>query len=169
MSVEPSTRVFDKSDWGDGPWQDEPDRVDWVHAGLACLALRGPMGSWCGYVGVPSSHPLHGCTYHEDDRVSGLDVHGGVTYSAACDPPVCHVPAPSMPDDVWWLGFDCGHAFDFSPARASRERSLLALLAELGRALTERPRFPHEEYRELDYARAEVEHLADQLVAVAAP
>jgi hypothetical protein len=173
---EPIARIVDKSDWGDGPWQVEPDRVDWVHEGLACLALRGPMGSWCGYVGVPRAHPLHGCHYAEDARVSALEVHGGITYSAECTDDICHVPAPGMPDDVWWLGFDCGHAFDFSPGRAARERSLIepglldpdGQIAKLARLVTE-GHYPHEEYRELDYVRTEVNHLADQLAAVGAP
>ncbi len=26
----------DKSQWPDGPWKNEPDRVDFVHAGYAC-------------------------------------------------------------------------------------------------------------------------------------
>ena len=46
----------DKSAWDRGPWDDEPDRVEWrvpELPQLACLVVRGPLGSWCGYVGVP--------------------------------------------------------------------------------------------------------------------
>ena len=40
--------------WGQGPWDDEPDRVDFEHAGFPCLLLRNPrLGQWCGYVAVP--------------------------------------------------------------------------------------------------------------------
>lgn len=59
---------IDKSGWGDGPWQDEPDKKAWVdETGLHCLVVRGPFGGLCGYVGVPPSHSLHGKRY--DDTV----------------------------------------------------------------------------------------------------
>jgi hypothetical protein len=54
---------IDKSTWGDGPWMTEPDRVEWRHAGLPCLALRNQMGVWCGYAAVPPGHPWHGVHY----------------------------------------------------------------------------------------------------------
>lgn len=58
---------YDRSKWGEGPWEGEDDRVEFEHAGLKCLVLRGPMGSWCGYVAVPMDHPWYrqwygGCT-----------------------------------------------------------------------------------------------------------
>lgn len=115
----------DKTTWGDGPWQEEPDRIEFrvpELPALACLMVRGPMGSWCGYVGVPPGHPLHGKGY-SDDAAEPLMVHGGLTYAAPCmvesdrgpDALICHAPEPGESDEVWWLGFDCGHAFDISP------------------------------------------------------
>lgn len=61
--------TLDKSDWGDGPWQLEPDKAQWpdVETGLPCLIVRNTFGAWCGYVGVPPGHPLHGVKY--SDRV----------------------------------------------------------------------------------------------------
>lgn len=52
--------VLDKSAWGQGPWQDEPDKIQFTDeaTGLPCLLVRGPVGSWCGYVGVAEGHPL---------------------------------------------------------------------------------------------------------------
>jgi hypothetical protein len=43
----------DKRKWGPGPWMDEPDKIQYPdpETGLPCLAVRGPLGSWCGYVG----------------------------------------------------------------------------------------------------------------------
>lgn len=57
--------VADKTDWGDGPWQGEPDKRQWQDktTGLPCLMVRGPSGSWCGYVGVPPGHAAHGLHY----------------------------------------------------------------------------------------------------------
>ena len=48
MSEPPEVRTYDKTRWADGPWMNEPDRVDFVHAGFACFALRNYMGVWCG-------------------------------------------------------------------------------------------------------------------------
>jgi hypothetical protein len=55
-----------KAKWGPGPWQDEPDRVDFEHAGLPCAIIRNlhVTGSLCGYVGVPDSHPWWGKDAH---------------------------------------------------------------------------------------------------------
>jgi hypothetical protein len=60
-------RTTDKTEWGAGPWQDEPDKRQWTDAvtGLPCLIVRGPIGALCGYVGVSSDHPLHGREYDD--------------------------------------------------------------------------------------------------------
>lgn len=57
---------YPRSKWPPGPWDQEPfDKVSWVdeETNLDCLAVRGPMGSWCGYVGVPPGHPFYGKDY----------------------------------------------------------------------------------------------------------
>src|SRR5690606_29850193 len=114
---ETETRWHDRSEWPPGPWDNEPeDTVECRVAGFPCLLVRGPSGAWCGYVGVPPGHSLHGKSYG-DDAVDALNVHGGITYGGACQVGghICHVPAPGEPDDVWWLGFDCNHSGDVSP------------------------------------------------------
>lgn len=57
--------LMDKSAWGPGPWQDEPDKRQWADeaTGLPCLIVRGPIGALCGYVGVPPDHPAYGLSY----------------------------------------------------------------------------------------------------------
>jgi hypothetical protein len=136
-----------KSEWGEGPWQSEPDRVEWRSPhGYPLLMVRGPHGNWCGYVGLPPGHPWHGKGTGDVDA----DVHGGLTYADACQGEVCHMPAPGEPDGVWWLGFDCAHAFDVMPA-------MTALLKTIGHG--------HDlggTYRDLDYVKAECESLAAQ-------
>ena len=39
-------RTEDKAGWGEGPWQDEPDKVVWVDpaTGLDCMAKRNRLG-----------------------------------------------------------------------------------------------------------------------------
>lgn len=146
--------TIDKSTWGPGPWQDEPDRVDFTHAGLTCLALRGHHGVWCGYVAVPPGHPLHGTVYQDID----VQVHGGLTYSQTGARPIGHVPAPGDPDAVWWIGFDCGH--DVRDRLPGMEACLRA--AQIP-PLPPLPPGCEDVYRDLPYVRGEIRSLADQL------
>jgi hypothetical protein len=91
-----------KGDWGRGPWQSEPDKVQWVDeaTGLDCLIVRGPSGALCGYVGVPETHPYHGKDYSscalaepcgeawcEHSPESAMHVHGGLTFADTCHEP----------------------------------------------------------------------------------
>jgi hypothetical protein len=152
--------TLDKSEWGDGAWQDEPDKVQWTdeETGFPCLAVRNRLGAWCGYVGVDASHRC----YEKDYDDVEVRVHGGL-FAAKCDEgpeesSICHVPEPGQPDNVWWLGFDCGHAQDLIPEMRARYRQLSA---ETGVSLFNDPQ--GEEYRTLDYVRAEVRSLAGQL------
>jgi hypothetical protein len=163
--------TIDKSTWGDGPWQTEPDRVEWEHAGLPCLALRNHHGAWCGYAAVPPGHPLHAKDLDSFD----IEVHGGLTYASLCEERradgiagICHVPKPGDPADVWWLGFDCNHCSDFAPAMHARTRGR-------GYPFSDAP-YDHaaavaanswhvEVYRTLAYVQAETNRLAEQLTA----
>lgn len=152
------TYRIDRTGWDAGPWDTEPDRVDWEHAGLPCFVLRNHHGNWCGYAGVAAGHPLYGQTYHEPD----INVHGGLTYSGECRPPICHVPKPGDPDEMFWFGFDCGHAFDVSPGldanmRQSMRQSGIITPAKIFSADS------LETYRTLAYAQAETNRLAEQL------
>ncbi len=78
-------RTIDKSSWGLGPWQDEPDKVQWTdpETGLPCLIKRVEhSGHLCGYVGVGPDHPLHGRTGYDKEGL--LSVHGGITFNDSC-------------------------------------------------------------------------------------
>ncbi len=143
----------------DGIWHDEPDRVEFKHAGIQCLAKRGPHGNWCGYVGVPPGHPWHGehgINYREDS-LGEVDVHGGITYSAACDHDngICHVPEPGEPEHLFWQGFDCGGAFDLQP---------MVLTWSLNRGGYEGMGIG-DVYRDLAFVTAEIKRLAEQAQA----
>lgn len=148
--------TIDKSAWPRGEWDNEPDKVQWPDAdtGLPCLAVRNSaFGHWCGYVGVPPGHPQHGKGYDYVDA----EVHGGLTFANTCRPGddeahgICHVPEPGEPDDVYWLGFDCGHGWDTSPAYLARY-----------------PQFPDPKeatYKTLAYVQAQCAALAKQLAS----
>lgn len=150
-------KTMTKYNWPPGPWMDEPDKVQWTNrtTGLPCLAVRqSESGHWCGYVGVSEGHPAYEQHY---DNVDVL-VHGGLTFSAHCmvspfDPggelaatAVCHVVEPGEDDHVWWLGFDCIHSGDRSPANRF----------EMNR--------DWDTYRSLRYVQRQCGELAKQLV-----
>lgn len=148
------TYRIDRTGWDAGPWDGEPDRVDWEHAGLPCFVLRNHHGAWCGYAGVAAGHPLYGQSYHD----IGINVHGGLTYAGECRPPICHVPKPGDPDEMFWFGFDCGHCFDVMPGMVAHLREVYAKLGDVP------PPDPlPSEYRTLAYAQAETNRLAEQL------
>jgi hypothetical protein len=168
--------TVDKSTWGDGPWQDEPDKVQWKDeaTGFPCLANRGPGGHWCGYVGVSPGHPAYEKNYSdvydlfwswEDDGY--LEVHGGLTYANHCaegpeETSICHISEPGEPDHVWWLGFDCAHSGDVSPAFEALNRERFE-----GDSIWLPIRSPWgESYRTLDYVRREATRLASQLATL---
>jgi hypothetical protein len=139
------------------------------------LIVRGPLGALCGYVGLPPGHPMHGKLYGEVARADGAspDVHGGLTYSEPCQGRICHVPAPGEPDDVHWIGFDCGHAGDYSigikygPGAIEQARAMGVpdeLVDSIDRSVGNAWLGEHEVYRDIDYVRREVESLAEQMV-----
>src|SRR5262245_28942541 len=109
-------RWIDKEKWARGPWDQEPDKVQWsdLETGLPCLVVRHPrLGNWCGYVGVSEDHPWFGQAYY-DEQVK-IRCHGGLTYSNFCQPSdkehgICHVVESGESDKVWWFGFDCCHS-----------------------------------------------------------
>jgi hypothetical protein len=124
------------------PWKSEPNHIDFEHAGFPCIMHRNPMGAWCGYVGVPSTHQYFKKHYDECD----VSVHGGLTYANECQGDICH---PGE-DERWWLGFDCAHAYDLIPAWQDSSFRLAAA-------------HKRDTYRDEAYVTAEVKKLAEQL------
>jgi hypothetical protein len=165
---------MDKAGWGDGPWTSEPDKEQWTDAGTgyACLLKRNALGALCGYVGVPQGHPWHGSDYEPGGWDGGdltpalrllddVDVHGGLTYAAACeDGPdghtICHVPAPGEPEPLWWLGFDCSHGFDLCPSMTARYQKYPKLAIPVPSSFL----YPRAAYRDVAYVKAECARLA---------
>lgn len=143
-----------RSEWGPGPWQQEPDYLHWVdqETGYDCLIVRNPVGALCGYVGLKPSHRFYEVNYNS---LSALDVHGGLTYSNYCWGDICHKTDHEGPK-VWWLGFDCSHAFDLSPATEALGAS--SKIKQIHAA------FGYDQaYRDIDYVKSEIKKLARQL------
>ncbi|WP_201750180.1 hypothetical protein [Tautonia marina] len=149
----------DKTQWGRGDWESEPDKKQWLDqaTGYPCLIVRGPLGALCGYVGVSKDHPHFG----KDYEVPNVEVHGGLTFAGACQPNadearhICH--KVDGEDHVWWFGFDCAHYRDYVPGMRSIRRE-----AEMVD-----PFGGFERYRNLAYVTGEVESLAQQLKSLA--
>ncbi len=162
-----TAKFLDRTGWDPGPWDDEPDRAEWVDeaTGVVCIALRASpeSGNWCGYASVAPPHPWHGKGY-DDVPEDAHSVHGGLTYSNGCakDPNlaggVCHDPEPGEPDDLHWFGFDCAHCWDFQPAKAAfyRKNGMDEFAKPLGTAADG----DREVYRTLDYVRDQCAELA---------
>lgn len=96
--------IANRSGWRPGPWDDEPDKVQWIDetTGLHCLVLR-ERSHWCGYVGLPSGHPW--C--EGEAPLSVPDVRAEINYGpnpCTDDGMICH--DVEQEDDVHWLGFD---------------------------------------------------------------
>lgn len=140
------TNQYRKDLWARGPWDTEPDRVDFDHLGVPCFLLRNNLGAWCGYAGVSPGHPAYGQPYDALD--AAVWAHGGLTYSGGCNPPLCH----AGDEAVWWFGFDTAHAWDLVPGLHGN----LPADLDLG-----------EVYRTLDYCLRQTRGLAEQLAALA--
>lgn len=143
----------------EGPWQQEPDKVQWVDeaTGLPCLVVRAQDGHLCGYVGVDSEHPAHRLVWSEADLPFDS---AAVNYSGPCEEGdeeygVCHVPAPGESGDVWWFGFDCMHSWDVVPA-------VLALTIEIG--VPDYPD-PRSTYKTVEWVQQKCGELAAELAS----
>jgi len=148
-----------------------PEIGYFVLGDFPCSIWRHPkLGTLQGYLGVPPSHPWYG---KDQGDLIQLDVHGGITlachekssrqmspeYRAAVMSDVRPLPEfkwvsiPNKNDeswphdtgqDVWWVGFDCGHLYDYVPSN---------------------PR-PGTVFRDKSYVRSELEGLARQAADV---
>lgn len=135
---------IDRAGWAPGPWDGEGDAAAWItDVGLPGAMFRNRMGDWTGYVAIDNGHPYHGKSYDEID--DDVVAHGGLTFAGEGT-----YRLPELPG-VWWLGFDCAHAWDVVPAWTA-DAILSECMDQIGGT-----------YRDAVYVRAEVERLAAQL------
>lgn len=173
-TLEYTYKDVDKTEWGEGPWVDEQDKVQWLdeETSLPCIIKRNGSGAWCGYVGVSKDHPAYLKDYNEVD----VEVHGGLTFADRCQPhdegeqgeahAICHVVEDGEDDAVWWLGFDCAHGgMDYVPRMvADTKRFGFGGDKDLADVLDI---FSEGTYRDQAYVTAETLNLAKQLAAIA--
>lgn len=145
----------DKSQWGEGEWLSEPDKMQWTDpaTGLPCLIVRNELGVLCGYVGVSELHPWFEKDF-SGEPIENTEIHGGLTFSGFCQEAdkergICHIPKLGQTDKVWWFGFDTAHGCDVCPAIHYR---LLEIMHEYGST-----------YKNIDYVKSHVTALAATL------
>lgn len=148
----------DRSALAEGPWDKEPDRVDFEAQGYPCLILRHPsLGHLCGYVGIPEGHPAHGKHYNALD----VSVHGGLTYSHECRGDICHISQDG--DKTFWFGFDCAHYDDSSPWSMQKA---FALMGRPDPGLGHGMLHDAGTYKDIEFVTEECKALAAQLKAM---
>lgn len=152
----------------------EPDYLEDVMSGFKVLAVRNRRKAWCGYVGLPSTHPLFGKSYsdrvpvadrssiqvdkagpislfiealQEDDGCVALDVLFNVHGGITYSGDTW--PAR---DGLWYFGFDCCHCDDLSP-----QDVFFSFTENLWRLEGDR------QYRSLEYVKNELALFAAQL------
>lgn len=154
-----------REEWGEGPWQDEPDFIEWRDpSGLPCLIVRSGSGGLCGYVGLPPPHPDFARPYQSIEEEAS---HGGLTYSGYCGGSIHYRPQDGETSLVWWIGFDCAHSGDLAPAMEALARPFRQLAVERWahlhdaalRALLEGT------YKHVEYVRVHVECLAVEMAS----
>lgn len=72
------------------------------YKGYRCVVLFQPMGFRTAYVALPKDSQFYGVNYDEIP----VECHGGLTYADF------DLYSQKDMQDVWWIGFDCGHYFD---------------------------------------------------------
>ncbi len=138
---------------------------------------RGTFQSWCGYIGIPASHPWFGKDYSDPviapegalERIVDVDQIGTINLLCAS---FSSIPAENVYEIVllvrchggltwardhhaldgkrdgrWWFGFDCSHTGDYSPG------------------LKQAP-FEGDVYRDVAYVKAACEMACADLAAV---
>ena len=129
----------------DKPWENEPDYRKWIDrdTGYHCAIVRNTsIGHLCGYVRIPRNHSWHGKKYFH----LPIECDGGLTFSGHP-----HRATGGLLRGHWF-GFDCAHAWDYSP-------QFEITLKKHHRHSFGDPK----NYRDFAYVTAEVERLARQL------
>ena len=167
----------------EGPWLEEPDRVEFTAYGFDCLLVRhADLFHWCGYVGITPKHPYMKKLKRDEYQIGktvrkywdaddgDLEVHGGITYREACNGYICHLSEKE--DKLFWLGFECAHAYDLSPGMELHRKIVRELpgfpdemknMADQLKKLSEISPEYMAKYRDVHFVMEETKKLAQQL------
>lgn len=126
------------------------------YKGYPCVVLFQPAGYRCGYVGLPKDNQY----YEKDYNDIPVDCHGGLTYAD-------RVLSYQDDKDVWWIGFDCGHAcdgFDIDKLKeyyADNDEVMKTINYMHGYHMMVNK---EHEFRTFDYVKEECKKIVDQLM-----
>jgi hypothetical protein len=154
-------RISDSEQWGKGSWTKEPGefvRIWAYYKGLPYTLGRNVLGVWLGYVAIRKDMLVYTNNFDWEQ----LEIHGGITYSDHAYP-LMELPYEDN-DQLYWIGFDCGHYGDKVPQRnyirSILPRGMRKELKELEKKLlTKRV----EKYRTLEFAIKQCKLLIDQI------
>jgi hypothetical protein len=116
-------------------------------------------GHRCGYVAIPSSHPLHKF-YNEESNYPDLHVHGGVTFF---DEPRFEELTNGHKCTDKWIGFDAAHYNDREDIEKSEEyfgETKFIKFKKNNSDIT----FCNGEHRSYSYMENECKRLIEQLI-----
>lgn len=95
---------IDRSSWGSGPWDNEPDFHVVRYRGYKIVLSRSNLGNWRAYIGVPLKSKWARKEYYDQ-----INVVGGVTWSET------ELPWGESEEGMFYIGFDYAHSNDFIP------------------------------------------------------
>jgi hypothetical protein len=123
------------------------------YKGYKYVVTFGMYGFRCGYAGVGRSSPLYGSDYTSAEEF--FQVHGGLTYAKGNS----EYPIKS---DLWWFGFDCGHAEDGIDVDKILEYGLMSE-AECRNSIKS---YEGWEVRSVEYVEQECKNMIDQIINI---
>lgn len=97
--------------------EQEGDNFFFNHLGCFCYGLRGPIGTWCGYVCIDKKF-----LNINIDIFGSFSVHGGITFETKVNKPhldlikkVLNENSINLKIGDYVIGFDTAHHGDFIP------------------------------------------------------
>jgi hypothetical protein len=149
--------LYDKKDWGKGPWLRECDLAFWIDdvTSYPCVARRSYFGAWMGHVGIDSGHPLY-MLNTDSPEFEFIDTHGSPNIIVAFNEKDAHLFFP--PQKLWWVGFSCMCKGDYVPWVDKEETGAPPKPKTKGRVGIK-------DYRKFDYVVEHIQTLATQLAS----
>lgn len=159
---------------------------EWMIGQYHCVIAFTMHGCYCGYIGVPKGHFLHGVSYtdkhpkliakkdHEfNENYMGLfcntnnsdntmspdmyfSAHCGFTYSGKS------LGYDEMKEDFWYFGFDCQHFCDKNNYKKALDLGLLT--QEEYEYKSKYPALDDEVFRDFDYVKNNLEKVAQEFI-----
>ena len=147
-------------------WINEPNHSHFFYRDYECRIVRHPvLGTLCGYVKIPTTHPYHAKNYNDID----IDVHGGLTFGDNLNN-VSKAYEIQL-DDGFWLGFDCAHYNDIRPYDINPDcmGKGLDFIDKLINSIDKLNDLIHEKkvtksYKDFDFVTHELKSMVDQLI-----